>query len=148
MVAGAGGARSTVPRAGGGGIGCKPPVTPVAIDRSIEILVQRKAAPRQLFQRRAVTPVEGQKPPGLTGGRAGDPGAFDDDRLNAATAQKVGDRGPDHTAATDDDPHVPPLRLWSGRRRSPKGREGTRSVIARSCCEGRWTCRQTHAVAD
>src|SRR5262245_47113975 len=112
MVVGAGGTRAAISRTRGAGVGCKPPVPPVAIDRFAEFLVQPKASPREVCQWRAVTPVEGQKASGFAGGRAGDPGPFDDDRHNATTAQEIGDRGPDYAAATDDNPHAPSLRLW------------------------------------
>src|SRR5262245_3509234 len=67
--------------------------------------MQLKAAARQGLERRPITPIEREKATGLARGRASEAGAFDDDRLDAATAQEIGGGGADDTATTDDNLH-------------------------------------------
>src|SRR5439155_18405716 len=67
--------------------------------------MQLEAATRQRLERGAVTPIQGQESARLAGRGAGDAGALDDDRPDAAASEKIGDRRPDHPAATDHHAH-------------------------------------------
>jgi hypothetical protein len=60
---------------------------------------------RQLIERRAGAPVEGQKPAGLAGSRRGYLGPLHDDDLDPAATEEIRCTGADYTAAADYDPH-------------------------------------------
>src|SRR6266576_3132682 len=69
-----------------------------AVSRSLaavlgEFCVQIEAVARELLQWRAVAPMAREKAAGFAGSGAGDAGALDDDRLYAAAAQEIRDRG-------------------------------------------------------
>src|SRR5437868_14460641 len=70
-----------------------------------EFCVQIEAVARELLQWRAVAPMAREKAAGLARRGAGEPTALDDNRLHAAAAEKIGDRGADDAAAGDDDSH-------------------------------------------
>ena len=93
------------PSAGDAAIGGEAAIAPVAADFLGEAGVQRKTAPRERLERRAVAPVERQKAAGFAGGGTGEPGALDDGRLDPAAAQEIGDRGADDAAATNQHTH-------------------------------------------
>jgi hypothetical protein len=89
-------------------IGCQPAIAPVAPGLLREFGMHREAAAGESGERGPVAPVEGQKPARLARRRAPDRGALDDGRGNPPAAQKVGDRGADHAAAANQNPHNPP----------------------------------------
>src|SRR5262249_34488932 len=101
-------AAGTAARARGrkAGVGGHPPVAPVAADLLGELGMQREAAPRQRFERRAVAPVKGEEAARFARGSAGDAGAFDHRRAHAAAGEKISDRGADDAAATDQHMHA------------------------------------------
>ena len=80
-----------MPIAGEAAIGGQAPVAPIAAELLRQLGMQRKAPPREGFERGAVAPVERQKATRFAGGRAGQTGAFDNGRLDPAAAQKIGD---------------------------------------------------------
>jgi hypothetical protein len=65
---------------------------------------------RQLIERRAGAPVEGQKPAGLAGSRRGYLGPLHDDDLDPAATEEIRCTGADYTAAADS-PSI--LEAWS-----------------------------------
>jgi len=87
--------------------GVESPVAPLvgAAELVRQRLVQREASPRQRRERRAVAPVESQKPTRLARGRARDPAALDHDGFGSAPCQEVRDRRPDDAAAANQDAH-------------------------------------------
>jgi hypothetical protein len=96
---------AATPCSGDAAIGGEAPIAPVAADLLGEPRVQCKAAPHEGRERGAVAPVERQKPAGLAGGRAGDPGPLDDGRFDPSAAQEIGDRGADHAAPANQHTH-------------------------------------------
>src|SRR6516162_9561489 len=75
------------------GIGGERAIIRLAADLMRQASVQSKAAPGERCQPCPVTPVECQKTARFAGRRTSEPGAFDDDRLDPATAQEISDRG-------------------------------------------------------
>jgi hypothetical protein len=73
--------------------------------------MQRKAAPRQRRERRAVTPIAGEEPARLPRGGASEAGAFYDCRFHAATAQEKGDRRADYATAANQHVHISSLSI-------------------------------------
>src|SRR5262245_47732419 len=88
------------------GEGGKATVAPVTVDRMCQVFVQLEAAARQVCERCAITPVKCQEATRFARGGAGNALPFHDDGSNATPAQKVGDRGPDHTPTADYNPHA------------------------------------------
>src|SRR5262245_2518683 len=88
------------------GVGGEATVAPIAVDRMRQIFVQLEAAARQVCERCAITPVKCQEATRFARGGAGNALPFHNDGSNATPAQKVGDRGPDHTTTADHNPHA------------------------------------------
>ena len=109
-----------------------PVAAPATTEACRQFRVQVETAPRERRDRSAVAPVARQKAAGLAGRGIGDAGAFDDERFDAALAQKVGDGRPDNPAAADQDFHAARLNK-SGASFSPRVHSG-------SCCNSRYSC--------
>src|SRR5262245_45544717 len=88
------------------GVGGEATVAPIAVDRVRQVFVQLEAAARQVCERCAITPVKCEEATRFARGSAGNTVPFDDNGSNATPAQKVGDRGPDHTPTADYNPHA------------------------------------------
>src|SRR5260370_24584927 len=87
-------------------IGVEPAIAPIVDNPLRQIRMQRKAAPGQRRERRAVTPVAGEEPARLPRGGASEAGAFYDCRVHAATAQEKRDRRADHPTAANQPVHL------------------------------------------
>jgi hypothetical protein len=81
-------------------------IAPVVFYLSGKLGVQREAAARQSIERSAGAPIEGQKAARLARRRASDSRSLDDDNIDAAPGQEIGDASSDHAAATDQDTHL------------------------------------------
>src|SRR5215218_7395432 len=89
------------------GIGRHAAVAPVLRDFLGEARVKRKAAASETLERGAVAPVARQEAAGLARRGAGDPCPLDDDRLQAAPREEIGEAGSDDAAAADHHTHAP-----------------------------------------
>ena len=94
--------RRTIP-----GISRHPPVAPVVVKLLGEARVKREAAARETLERGAVAPVARQEAAGLARRGAGDPCPLDDDRLQAAAGEEIGEALSDDAAAADHHTHAP-----------------------------------------
>ena len=109
-----------------------PAAAPATTEACRQFGVQVETAPRKRRRGRAIAPVARQKAAGLAGRGVGDAGALNDNRLDAAQAQKVCDGRPDNPAAADQDLHAARLNK-SGASFSPRVHSG-------SCCNSRYSC--------